>query len=116
MQPVLDQTNSKVRNVDTYPLPLQLLCGNNRRPTAAERVKHRIAFVAASLNDALQQGKRLLSGEAEAFGSVRIDDGDVPSVRHRCSSFAFGAARGLSYAILKICLLALALPSLRSPR
>ena len=67
-QAVLLQRDGQVGDVDADPAPAQLLRGRDRGAAAAERVEHHVAGVAAGLDDALQEGKGLLGGVAEALG------------------------------------------------
>jgi hypothetical protein len=60
LQPLLDQADCQVRNVDADPSPTQFLCGMNGSAATAERVQHHVTLVARRSNDAFQQGQRLL--------------------------------------------------------
>lgn len=70
LQPLFDQADGEVGDVNADPLAPQLLCGVDGGAAPAERIKHYVAGIAAGLNDALQQGQRLLGGVAEAFGGL----------------------------------------------
>jgi hypothetical protein len=53
VQALLYEGNGQVRNVNTNPLPSELLRRMYGCATAAERVQHKVAGVAGSANDAL---------------------------------------------------------------
>ena len=60
-QPLLDQRNGYVRNVNANPCAAELLCCMDRGAAAAEWIKHHVARVRGGSNDAFQQSNRLLT-------------------------------------------------------
>ena len=70
---VFDVRDGEMRHVNAEPRAAQFLRGVNRRAAAAERVKHDVAFVAAGLNDALQERERLLCRVAETLLIMRTE-------------------------------------------
>ena len=73
VQAVLHQGNCQIGDVNSDPFPAESLGHRDGRAAATERVEHHVALVAARLDDALQQGFRLLRGVAKTFGGLRID-------------------------------------------
>ena len=70
-QPVLDQRDGQVGDVDADPAAFEPLRDGDSRPAAAEGIEHEVAFVAAGFDDPFQQGFGLLSGIAEALSCSR---------------------------------------------
>ena len=61
------QCDGQVGDVNADPAPAQLLRGSDSRATTTEGVEHKVARVAAGLNDPFEQGEGFLSRIAEAF-------------------------------------------------
>src|SRR5262245_6881679 len=73
---MLDQRHREMGDVDPDPPPLEPLRHRDCRPTPAEGVENRVTFVAARLDDPLQEGFGLLRGVAETF--ISLSEADVP--------------------------------------
>ena len=71
------QRDRQMGHVDADPAALQLVRGGDGRAAAAERVEHKVAGVAAGLDDALQEGEGLLGGVAETFLRLGVDRRNV---------------------------------------
>jgi hypothetical protein len=77
LKPLFDQGNGEVGDVDPNPLAFKFLRGMNGGTATAEWIEHHVAFLAAGLNDAFEQGQRLLSGITEAFACLRVNRGNI---------------------------------------
>jgi hypothetical protein len=74
---VFDECDGEVCDVDADPASVEFLGGDDGGAAAAEGVEDGIALVAGGLNNAFQQGERLLRRVAEALAGVCPDWRDV---------------------------------------
>src|SRR5437867_3871182 len=72
-----------MRNVNPDPATLQPLGNGDRGSASAERVKHKIAFAAARLDDPLKQRFRLLRWIAKTLLLETGDDREIPHITMR---------------------------------
>src|SRR5207248_10498511 len=66
-QSTLDQIDCEISDVDSDPLPIELLCGVNRCAAPAKRIKHDIAGIARSADDALEKRLWFLRRVTQSF-------------------------------------------------
>ena len=69
LQPLDDEVNRDVRDVDAYPRPTELLRRVYRRPAPAERVQDHRTGIGSELDVPFQQRQGLLGWVAEPFSS-----------------------------------------------
>jgi hypothetical protein len=87
VEPLLDQADGQVCDVDPDPVPLELLGRCDGRSAAAKRIEDEIAFVRAGQDDPFEQSFRLLRGIAETFWTTPTDQPDIsPSLASRSQS------------------------------
>jgi len=65
LQPAFDQIDREIRNVDSDPLPPELLRSVNRRPASAERIENYIAGIARCVNYPFEESNRFLRSESK---------------------------------------------------
>ena len=61
---LFDHVDGKIGDVDAHPTTVEFFRHRHRSTTAAERIQHHVAFVAAGPDDTLQEGFGLLGGVA----------------------------------------------------
>jgi hypothetical protein len=72
------------RNVDSDPLPPEILGGDQRSPAATEGVEYNVVGIAARADDALEKCQWLLCRVAKPLHRLRIDRRNVgPDTAHR---------------------------------
>src|SRR5690349_2554503 len=72
-QPLADQIDGQICNVNADPLPAKFLGSINGGAAPAERVQNNVTFTTRGRDDALQQSKRLLSRISKSFARTGVN-------------------------------------------
>src|ERR1035437_3533559 len=72
LQPLLNERNRKVGDIDSNPFALEFLGSVDARPATTERVEDDVALIRTCTDDSFKEGLRLLGRVSESLLGLRI--------------------------------------------